>query len=181
MRAVFTIQRVITHCCHYSTRCPSCSVFASESPFTPASGSCWYDPIRLWVLPCFLAHAPGSPHTLPAPTWNQLCYWIPSVGRILSFSADKHLYILSPCSSHNLIFLPPHLLSQPFIICMSTDSSLSLVASGEKKGVGQGKERPRPTANLGTLFTIYQSKKNFLFHKWPPEHNLYFEKVLPYM
>lgn len=106
------------------------------------------------------------------------------MGLALSFSADKQLYILSPGSSQSLIFLPPYLHSWSFSICMSTDGSLSLAASGEK-GVREGKERQRPTVNLGTLSTIYQSRKSFFFYRSPqdwlfPNHSLYFEKALSY-
>lgn len=115
------------------------------------------------MLPCFLADdAPGSPCTLPAPAWNQLFYRILPEGLILSFPADKQLHILSPCSSHNLIFFPPYLLSRSFIICMSTDGSLSLAAGGEK-GVREGKERQRPTVNLGMLSTFTRQEKASFF------------------
>lgn len=80
-------------------------VYQCETFHTSSRVLC-YSPL---MLPCFLVgDVPGSPGALPAPTWNQLFYRILPVGLILSFPADKQLHILSPCSSHNLIFFPGH-------------------------------------------------------------------------
>ena len=96
-----------------------------------------------------------------------------------SFYREASLHSLT-LLSHNFIFLPPFLLSLSFITCMSTESHLSLVESGEK-GIRDGKERQRPTVNLGTLPTIHQSMTRCLFHGWPhywltPRQGLYFNK-----
>lgn len=134
-------------------------VYQCETFHTSSRVLC-YSPL---MLPCFLVgDVPGSPGALPAPTWNQLFYRILPVGLILSFPADKQLHILSPCSSHNLIFFPPYLLSWSFIICMSTDGSLSLAAGGEKRGVGEGKET-KTYSKFGDAINYLPDKKKLLF------------------
>lgn len=96
-------------------------------PFHASHRALWCDPIHLWVLRRIPAgDVPGSP-VLPAPAWNQRLHWVLSV----PLSAEKQLCTLSPGSSHNLILLPPCLLSHHPSL-QSTDGSLSLAASGEK-------------------------------------------------